>query len=105
MADKSLKLLVIFFVLWVCAGCSSEKDRDIIGEYSDFNGEVSVLIKNDGNIIVSSNIGKYYGKYHRNEAEITLSDKGNVVVDLYVHKDRSLYGKISGVEVRLKKVK
>jgi hypothetical protein len=95
----------IIAVVLVCSGCSQDKGKDILGEYSNFNGDAIVLIEANGSIKLSSEHGRYSGKYKRDGAEILVSSSGNQIAHLYVNHDQSLYGKMFGVEVRLMKVK
>jgi hypothetical protein len=92
-------------ILLSCLSCSQEKDKAILGEYSNFNGDSLVLIEANSNIKLSSEYGRYSGKYKIDGVEIVVSSSDKELAHLYINHDQSLYGKMFGMEVRLMKVK
>jgi hypothetical protein len=103
--SKRMCIFGIIAVLLACSSCSQDKGKDILGEYSNFNGDAIVLIESNSSIKLSSEYGRYSGKYKRDGVEIVVSSAENEIAHLYVNHDHSLYGKMFGVEVRLMKVK
>lgn len=98
-------MFCVIIVLLVCLSCSRDKDKSILGEYSNFNGDTLVLIEPNGGIKLSSGHGSYTGKYKMDGVEIIVSSSDKEIAHLYVNHDQSLYGKMFGVEIRVMKVK
>jgi len=105
MLRNRIYVFVTIVILLSCVSCSQENDKNIVGEYSNFNGDSVVLIESGSSIKLSSEHGRYSGKYKRDGVEILVPGSGKEIAHLYVNHDQSLNGKMFDVEVRLMKIK